>query len=152
MKPVVPDQRLLKKFGEREDRLKGLVSKLDRQFRLDPLVEKTIKQSKRSVSMMSRTVMESSVLMKFNARNNSEMERTVESKRSNQPSDLDYANIIVPKEKLKPFLPNNTHQSREQFNDYTDVPDKPIFKADSETYTPIARIGSTQGDRSIEYE
>jgi len=78
MKPVVPDQRLLKKFGEREDRLKGLVSKLDRQFRLDPLVEKTIKQSKRSVSMMSRTVMESSVLMKFNARNNSEMERTVE--------------------------------------------------------------------------
>jgi len=49
-------------------------------------------------------------------------------------------------------LPNTTQQSREQFNDYTDVPDKPIFKADSETYTPIARIGSTQGDRSIEYE
>lgn len=49
-------------------------------------------------------------------------------------------------------MPNTTHQSREQFNDYTDVPDKPIFRADSETYTPIARIGSTQGDRSIEYE
>ena len=90
MRPVVPDQRLLKKFGEREDRLKGLVSKLDRQFRLDPLVEKTIKQSKRSVSMMSRTVMESSVLMKFNARNNSEMERTGLSKRSEAKDYLQF--------------------------------------------------------------
>jgi hypothetical protein len=78
MKPCVPDHKILKKFAEDKDRLKGLTQKLDRQYRLDPLVEKTIKQKKRSTSMMSKTIIGKEALKNFRARNNSEMERTIQ--------------------------------------------------------------------------